>query len=401
MNCFGQKTLSCLETMKACKIACITLVIFAASWFALGQELDETQNREVDGGREQEADRDQGHEADGSSDQSSSISREMQERISTVSQRGKQLRSSLTSDQVCHKHCNFWGCKTYFCKDGVCCTPGSKDSTCCPNKSPVCVGNNQCCYTDFPKPCGNVCCKTDAFCCEDEVCCKDENSCCDQQCCIEDAPCCRHAGTKKCCSVETMACCEEFGCVAPCESQFDAVGCQFSDDGELSDGGELQEDPDASDNENVEGSEAKSPEVTALGDKLYRILRPNEDPQSIVPKDITAQRTVLSHVNCGSRPGYTSQYISTSASLDVSREYKQKGEEEGLTGLRICEFDVNYLVESACQFFDLTVPLNRWRYLRRAVTAKNFAKKSQEVLLICPYPVQCTVIEEEIAQAVI
>lgn len=405
MNCSGQKTLSCLETMKACKIACIILATFAASWFALGQELDETQNREVHGGKEQEADRDQGHEADGGGDQSTSRSREMQERTSTISQRGKQLRSRLTSEQVCHRHCNFWGCTTYFCKDGVCCTPGSKHSNCCPNETPVCVGEDKCCYTDLPKPCGDLCCETDSFCCEEEVCCKDENSCCDQQCCIEDAPCCRHADTKKCCSVETMACCEEFGCVAPCESQFDAIGCQFSDDGELSDngelpdGGELQEGPEVSDNENVEEPEAKSREVRALGVKLYRILRPDENPQSIVPKDITAEKTVLSHVNCGSRPGYVSQYISTSASLDVARNYKQKGEDKGLTGLRICEFDVNYLVERACQLFDLTEEANRNLYLGRARMAKNFAKASQEVLLICPFPVECTVIEQEIAQA--
>ena len=269
--------------MKAYKIACIILVTLAASWFALGQELDETQINEVDGGREQETDGDQGHEAEGDGDKSTSRSKEVQEQTSTVSQRGKQLRSSVTGSQICHRHCNWWSCTTYYCRDGVCCTPGSKDSKCCPNKSPVCVGNNRCCYTDFPKPCGNVCCKTDGFCCEDEVCCKNENSCCDQQCCIEDAPCCKHADTKKCCSVETMGCCEEFGCVVPCESQFDAVGCQFldggqlSDNGELPDGGELQEGPEASDDEIVEESEMKSREVRALGDKLYRILRPGRE----------------------------------------------------------------------------------------------------------------------------
>ena len=394
--------------MKACKIACIFLVAFAASRFSLGQE--------VDGGQEHEADRDQGHEADGDGnnggdgDQSTSRSREMLEKTSTASQRGKQLRSSLTSDQVCHRHCTWWSCTTYFCKDGVCCTPGSKDSKCCPNRAPVCVGTG-CCYVDLPKPCGDLCCETDSFCCDDEVCCKDENSCCDQQCCIDYAPCCRHEDTKKCCSEETMACCDGYGCVDPCESQFDAIGCQFSNDGELSDngefpdngegpnGGELQEGPEASDNGNVEESAAKSREIRALRDKLYRILRPDENPQSIVPKDITAQKTVLSHVNCGSRPRYTSQYISTSASLDVARRYKQRGEDKGLTGLRICEFDVNDVVESACQIFDLTEAANRDRYLGRAVMAKNFARASQEVLLVCPFPVRCTVIEQEIAQA--
>ena len=386
--------------MKACELARIILVTCAVSWFVLGQEGDKTQN--------QEADRYQGHEADGDGnnggdgDQSTSRSREMLEKTSTVSQRGKQIRSGLTSDQICYRHCNWWGCTTYFCKDGVCCKPGSKDGSCCPNRTPVCVPGG-CCDKDFPKPCGEVCCKTDSFCCDEEVCCKDENSCCDQQCCIEDAPCCRHEDSKKCCSVETMACCDGYGCVDPCESQFDAIGCQFSDDGELSENGELPDNGEGPNGGELqlgpEESAAKSREVRAIGDKLYRILRPNENPQAIVPKDITAEKTVLSHVNCGSRPRYASQYISTSASLDVARKYKQRGEEKGLTGLRICEFDVSYLIERACQFFDLTEADNRKLYLGRAVMANRFANASQEVLLVCPFPVQCTVIEQEIAQA--
>ena len=131
--------------------------------------------------------------------------------------------------------------------------------------------------------------------------------------------------------------------------------------------------------------------VPTLPSKLYRILRQDEHPYSIVAKNSNAQKTVLSHVNYGGRKGYESQFISTSASLEAAKKYKKEGEKKGLTGLRIGEIEVDKLPEN-CQIIDLTTEENRDRYLGKAV-CKNFAKASQEVLLQCDVPIRCTVID--------
>ena len=129
---------------------------------------------------------------------------------------------------------------------------------------------------------------------------------------------------------------------------------------------------------------------------LWRILRPDEDPKvGLVAKDPQACKTVISHVNCGSREGYKSQYISTTASYDVALRYKAKGEEKGLTGLRIAEIDLDDLPETCkLEIVDLTTEENRDKYLGDAV-CKNFAKASCEVLLKCNVPIPCHVVEEE------
>ena len=132
-------------------------------------------------------------------------------------------------------------------------------------------------------------------------------------------------------------------------------------------------------------------ELLKLAEDLYPILRPEENPEGIVAKNPAAQKTFLSHVNCGSRPQYASQFISTSASLDVAKYYMGKGKEKGLTGLRICHFETDKLPQS-CQIVDLTTEENRDKYLGDAV-CKNFAKASAEVLLQCGLPVPCTALD--------
>lgn len=315
----------------------------------------------------------------------------------------------LKDDQVCFRDCSWWGCTTYYCKDGVCCTPGSPTSICCPEDTPICAGKDRdilCCPTASPKRCGENCCKTDSYCCEEEVCCKDENSCCNQQCCIDQAPCCKYGDEKKCCSEITMACCDGYGCVEPCESQFDAIECQLNGLGdeelerkeEIGREGKAEREnfKEAPERENLQetseterGKETseKSREAREIPDILYRVLRSDENPAAIVPKDITEDRTILSHVNCGSRKNYRSQFISTTTSLDVAREYQSRKR-----GLRICQFDVNVLRQHQCDFFDLTTEEGRNLYLGDAVMAKNFAGKSEEVVLFCHVPVPCNVI---------
>lgn len=123
---------------------------------------------------------------------------------------------------------------------------------------------------------------------------------------------------------------------------------------------------------------------------LYRILRPDENPEGIVAKDPDAQKSVLSHVNCGGRDGYKSQYISASNSLEGIENYMKKGTANGLTGLRIGQFNVSKFPES-CQMIDLSKTERRNEYLGDAV-CKNYAKASREVLLQCNVPIPCTVI---------
>ena len=126
---------------------------------------------------------------------------------------------------------------------------------------------------------------------------------------------------------------------------------------------------------------------------VYRVLRTDEDPNSITPKDNTLDKSVLSHVNCGSRPGYESQFISTSATLEASREYKQLAEKKGETGLRICEF-VIAAVQRKCTIYDLTNATVLNACLGKAAMAKNFATKYKEVLLECKgRAISCTVVE--------
>ena len=217
--------------------------------------------------------------------------------------------------------------------------------------------------------CGAQCCEEGEFCCNGIRCCDSLDACCGVQCCTDDAPCCKQGGTTACCDKVTMGCCDGYGCV-PCPSQFDALECQLSS---LS----------------LDDKLLKTPYT--LPENLYRILRPEENPERIIAKDPGAQQKVLSHVNCASRPNYASQFVSTSASLDVAKDYKEKAEEKGLTALRIRKFEVDKL-PTTCQMVDLTTEENRDKYLGNAVS-KNYAKASAEVLLQCAVPIQCTVIK--------
>ena len=173
-----------------------------------------------------------------------------------------------------------------------------------------------------------------------------------------------------------MACCGEgYGCVQPCESQFDAIGCitlTLNDDLEIDD----------------------YTSVSGRWKVLYRILRPDEVAKALVSKNPLAQKTVISHVNCGSRSYYKSQYISTTASLEVAQYYKEIGKQKGLKDLRITKIVVSDLPTDT-QIYDLTTDENRDTYIGSGpIVCKNFAKKSEEVLLESKLPIQSEVIEE-------
>lgn len=284
---------------------------------------------------------------------------------------------------VRYEVCAVIGDTIYYCPgDTICCTPGSPDSKCCPEDHPLCIGDF-CCPSGYPKVCGPYCCPSESFCCNDEYCCKNEQACCGVgQCCTDQTPCCKETGTESCCDKDTQACCDDYGCVEPCESQFDAIGCQFTTLSLNS----TQEDKDI-----LLTSGGK-----LFGTTLYRILRPDENCQpGLVAKNPQAKKTVLSHVNCGTRSNYKSQYISTSTSLDVMKYYKKMGEKKGLTGLRIAKLTALDKLPKVCKLkiVDLTIEANRDKYLGNAV-CKNFAKKSCEVLLECNVPIPCEVIDK-------
>ena len=302
--------------------------------------------------------------------------------IAAAVQKGRELTSdnSQPNYQVCARVCASGSCTTYYCPgDGICCTPGDPNSKCCPAEYPLCLPEG-CCPEGYPKVCGKYCCEEDSFCCNDENCCKNEDACCGkEQCCLEQSPCCKQDDSSICCVKDIMGCCEGYGCVPPCSSQFDAIGCQLASLSIVSEG---------------EKESLLTGGVCRFAKNLFRILRPDEIPKiGIVAKNPLADRTVLSHVNCGSRPKYTSQYISTTASLDVARYYKKKGEEKGLSGLRIAQIQLDKLPEGCkLKIVDLTTEENRNKYLGNAV-CKNFAKASCEVLLECNVPIPCEVID--------
>lgn len=288
-----------------------------------------------------------------------------------VTKKGK-LRSSKVG--VGYKVCAEIDDYTYYCPGGgICCSPGNRKSKCCPADYPLCLPEG-CCPEGYPKVCGRYCCEEDSFCCNGENCCSSEEACCGKdKCCTQKAPCFKYGESKECCDENLQAGCDGYGCVDPCKSQFDALGCQLA-------GRSLSSD--------------SVDDECKFGSKLWRILRPDEDPKvGLIAKNPQASRKVRSHVNCGGRKGYKSQFISTTGLYKVAQRYKAKGEKKGLTGLRIAEInyeDVPKLCKS--KTVDLTTAENRDKYLGKAV-CKNFAKASCEVLLQCDEPIPCRVVD--------
>ena len=166
----------------------------------------------------------------------------------------------------------------------------------------------------------------------------------------------------ECCNEETMACCGDgYGCATPCPSQFDAVPCDEVDTANLA---------------TTVNIDCPTPE----NGKLYRVTDPNQNCQGgLIAKDPTAKRTVSSHVGCGGRKNYKSQFISFSTSYDVVHDkYWPKKPQ----GARLVEVDIKKL-PSKCKIYDLTDPNIRQKYVGHNPWARNYAKSDCEVLLEC------------------
>ena len=273
----------------------------------------------------------------------------------------------------------------YYCPgDTICCTPGSPTSLCCPADHPLCVPEG-CCAKGHPKVCGNLCCISDNFCCGNN-CCENEDTCCNSEsCCSKEEPCCNKGNKPGCCNKETNVCCGGMGCGLMCSSPFDALGCESQElqsaEMDILMGNQLQE----------QMVNIVCPDPLSSKWQLYRVLRPEEvcSPGLVAknPTDVTT--TVQEHVDCGSTPGFTSQYISFTTSLDIAQRWKSKKPQ---LGLRIASIGPG-TIPSACIKYDLTTIQRSSTYLTTQ-RAQNFARASCEVVLQCSTtPVPCTILQ--------
>ena len=139
---------------------------------------------------------------------------------------------------------------------------------------------------------------------------------------------------------------------------------------------------------------------TAIGEtscqysRLYRLLREDEKPkvEGIIALNPNANKSVQAHVNVGSN--FTSQFISSSASMPAVRAFARLGFH---IGKRIATINVDELTKLGDVYYvDLTIPDNRDKY-RLEGRAVAVARKYTEVLILGDIPPTCieniTVIE--------
>ena len=261
----------------------------------------------------------------------------------------------------------------------ICCTPGSLASKCCPEGHPVCTESG-CCSEEHPKQCGDqYCCTEDSYCCNGEACCESEDECCGDSCCQQEACCTGPDDEKTCCNEDEMACCgSEIGCVDPCPCPFDAIGCESA----LPLVEEESTEADLLTAPRRPVFDCPNPRETK---KLYRTLRADESCKvGLIAKNPSQNRTFNSHVFCGSRRNYQSQFISTTSSIEVANYWKARGP---TAKIAVIGFPPN---PRQCIVIDLTTTANRNLYLKGNVS-KAYAKRSCEVLLSCgDFPVPCT-----------
>ena len=163
----------------------------------------------------------------------------------------------------------------------------------------------------------------------------------------------------QCANGETC-CGSAVGCAEPCPSQFDAVPCNQAPELDAS-------------------SAITQGKWGNLGKVIYRVTRPTELTTmtgTIFPKNINLQKTLNSHVGCGSRNGYQSQYISATTSLEVAMKYYNLSP----PGTRIVELKEEDVVDNTNEIYDFTSKEQRDNLLTHPMF-RNFAAKSKEVVL--------------------
>ncbi len=126
----------------------------------------------------------------------------------------------------------------------------------------------------------------------------------------------------------------------------------------------------------AEGS-AQANNIRTVGESgqsyVYRTIRPDEVIENgLYAKNPDANYTLTGHVNLNSRPGYASQFISTTTDFEgVAKDYADK------YGYKVVKIDLNKLSNKA-EIFDLSTEAGRNTYLK-GFQAKNFASASKEV----------------------
>ncbi|WAR30466.1 hypothetical protein MAR_033008 [Mya arenaria] len=290
----------------------------------------------------------------------------LQEPVLNVPARNTPVSPRSSWDNVCAKICNWWSCTTYVCHNGVCCTPGSPKSKCCPYSHPVCIADRYCCKKGYSKVCGGkTCCKKNTNCCGSNCCTYHQTCCGTNACCNRGDKCCKDSlGHRSCCDEKHTFCCEQLGCKTLCPSIFDAVPCN----------GDLSANIDSQ----SETYDFVKADITSGSPKvLYRLLRKTEIPARIVAKDAGSTKRVQSHVLCGSRKKYVSQYISTTTDLQCALRWYHTSLNGG-----IVKIDVSKLPKTA-RIIDLTDPNIRKRDLTNP-KADYFAARMNEVLVALP-----------------
>jgi hypothetical protein len=112
--------------------------------------------------------------------------------------------------------------------------------------------------------------------------------------------------------------------------------------------------------------------VHNCGGTVYRVIRPDEDPSAgLFPKNPDANVSVDEHVRFGSRPGFESQYISTTKNIDVAQGWAAR------SGNRIVSIDLGQVDGD---IIDLSTYQDRNYYLLDW-KGRGYAMKSEEVLI--------------------
>jgi hypothetical protein len=143
---------------------------------------------------------------------------------------------------------------------------------------------------------------------------------------------------------------------------------------------------------------------------VYRVLRPDENPECLIAKSPFACYTVLEHVLKGH---LSTQFISTCKSTAKVMDFADKGKPYAMknvtTGLRkIVSINLTKLLQlvPCCEIIDLTLPdvLNSYipimpPYIPGSddnIKARKFATKFQEVLIKLPVtdhiPAECVAV---------
>lgn len=110
---------------------------------------------------------------------------------------------------------------------------------------------------------------------------------------------------------------------------------------------------------------------------VYRVEKESTlQSDGIKAKNQDAEKSVISHVNCGSNENYKSQYISTTESKEVAEEWKSK-----TPGSVIVVIDLEKDLPKDSKVIDLTKEEIRDQHLKNSDRIKNYAKKSEEILI--------------------